>query len=171
MSRGTHQPLCSATFQKSIQYHRCVGCHPACQRCDSSRKQILLGNKWEGKKKKERGREMTGNIYNVPTNRSAAWRWDKSHLMCAVIREGIVINKREGGCYGGWAGSCLESCLFVCWMRPIWPSLCSTESITQVSGLLIRCMSSHSKRNKQTGQILLLNETIFFGIFKISFLL
>lgn len=41
--------------------------------------------------KKKTGKEMTGNIYNVLANRSAAWRWDKSHLMCAAIRERIII--------------------------------------------------------------------------------
>lgn len=63
----------------------------------------------EREKKERGGREMTGNIYNVPTNRSAAWRWDKSHLMCAVIRERIIINKRERGCYGGSAISILRT--------------------------------------------------------------
>lgn len=43
---------------------------------------------------KKTGKEMTGNIYNVPANRSAAWRWDKSHLMCAAIRERIIILPR-----------------------------------------------------------------------------
>lgn len=52
---------------------------------------------------------MTGNIYNVPTNRSAACRWDESHLMCAVIREGIMMNKRECGCYEGCAISILRT--------------------------------------------------------------
>lgn len=112
MSRGTHQPLCSATFQKSIQYHRCVGCQPACQRRDSSRKQILSANKWRGGKKM--GKEMTENIYNVPTNRSAAWRWDKSHLMCAAIRERIIINKRQRVYYWRCAIFTSYNSLLVC---------------------------------------------------------
>lgn len=66
----------------------------------------------EREKKKERGgREMTGNIYNVPSKRSVAWRRDKSHLMCIVIREGIIINKRERGWWRLFPFSGQSTCL------------------------------------------------------------
>lgn len=65
-------------------------------------------------RRKKMGKEMTENIYNVPMNRSAAWRWDKSHLMCAAIRERIIINKRQRVYYWGCAIFTSYNSLLVC---------------------------------------------------------
>ena len=53
MSRRIHQTVSSATFQKSIQYHLCVGCHLGWQSGHLSLKQILLENK--GQKERDGG--------------------------------------------------------------------------------------------------------------------
>lgn len=71
MSRGTHQLVRSATFQKSIQYHLRVGCHLACQCSNSSSKQILLANKWQ---------EMSKTKYKFPNSRTGAGRRDKASV-------------------------------------------------------------------------------------------
>lgn len=51
MSRGTHQAVRSATFQKSIQYHLCAGCHPLHWSGHLSLKQILSEKLGKGKEK------------------------------------------------------------------------------------------------------------------------
>ena len=101
MSRRIHQTVSSATFQKSIQYHLCVGCHPGWQSGHLSLKQILLENK--GQKERDGGvgwggeRRKDSDCYSVHRRHGLS----RPHLQMGKYRVGgrgtraIVLLLRE----------------------------------------------------------------------------